>query len=79
MLETIFYTLGIIAISVFLVVVIAAFLIFIKIRMEILAFKRGFVAQTINMISERKTAVASTVGLSVARFLFDRFKNRRSK
>lgn len=79
MLETIFYSLGIIALSVFLVIVIAGILIMIRVRAGIVSFKQSAVAQTVNMLSDRKKEIASTIGLSVAKFIFDRFKKGRSK
>lgn len=79
MLETIFYSLGIIALSVFLVIVIAGILTFLRIRAGILTLKQSAVAQTVNMLSDRKKEIASTVGLSIAKFIFDKLKKGRSK
>ena len=78
MLETIFYSLGIIAIVVFLLVVMVIVTIILRIRSEILAFKRSAIAQTVTMISDRKGEIASTVGISVAKFILDKIKKRRS-
>lgn len=79
MLETIFYSLGIVALLVFLVVVVAGIIVIIRIRTGVTNFKKSFVAQTVTVLSDRKKEIASTVGLSVAKFLFDRFKRGRSK
>ena len=79
MLETLFYSLGVISMSVFLVIVITIILIIAKIRSDIVAFKKGFVSQAFSLLKGRNVEVASALGLTVVHFIFDKMRKSVDK
>lgn len=73
-LETIFYTLGIVFLSLSLLTFIGIVALMVRIRSSITAFKNSFVTKAFSMLKERNVEVASALGLAVAHFLIDRVK-----
>lgn len=73
-LETLFYTLGIITMGIFLLMCIAVIAIVLKIKHEVQQFKESFAGKVVNVLKERNMEVASALGLSVAHFVIDKIR-----
>lgn len=72
--ETLFYTLGIITMGIFLLMCVAVIAIVIKIKHEIYTFKESFAGKIVSVLKERNVEVASALGLSVAHFVIDKIR-----
>lgn len=73
-LETLFYTLGIITMGIFLLMCIAIIAIVLKVKHEVQQFKESFAGKVVNVLKERNMEVASALGLSVAHFVIDKIR-----
>lgn len=73
-LETIFYTLAIITMGIFLLLSVIVIAIVLKIKHEVQQFKESFAGKVVNVLKERNMEVASALGLSVAHFVIDKIR-----
>ena len=74
LLETIFYTLGIITMGLLLIVLLVIIALMFKLKRDVDHFKAGFAGKVVNILKERNMEVASALGLSVAHFFMDKMK-----
>ncbi len=74
-LETVFYTLGIITMGLFLLLLLVIIAMIIHVKTRIDAFKAGFAGKVMGILQERNMEIASALGLTVAHFFLDRVKD----
>ena len=83
LLETTFYTLGIITMGLLLVVLLAIIALIFRVKSSIDSFRAGFAGKVVTVLKERNMEVASALGLTFAHFFMDRMKeslgNKRKK
>lgn len=83
MLEIIFYSLGIITMTLLLIMFLMIIALYIRVRSSIVSFKEGFAGKIVRLLKERNIEVASALGLTFAHFVMDKmrhiFNDKKSK
>ena len=79
-LESIFYTIGIVAMVLWIGIAITCLILVYYVRYQIKVFKSSFVAKAAHVFQSKKSGVASAIGLAIAQIVLNRFrKNKGSK
>ncbi len=79
-LESAFYTIGIIAMILWIGIAITCLIVVFYVRYQIKTIKSSFVAKAAHLFQSKKSGIASAIGLAIAQIIVNRFrKNKGSK
>ncbi len=78
-LQTIFYTIGIIAMILWILIFVIVLAIVLSIKREVENFKRGFKGKVLSLVKEKNVEIASALGLTAAHFVLDKLKKNSKK
>jgi uncharacterized metal-binding protein len=78
-LQTLFYTIGIIAMVLWILIFVIILAAVLSVKREIENFKKGFREKVVSLVKEKNVEIASALGLTVAHFVLDKIKRAKKK
>jgi len=77
-LQTAFYTIGIIAMVLWIFIFVVILTVIYGVKREIEQFKSGFKEKVFSLVKDKNVKIASALGLSVAHFIFNRIVKKKN-
>jgi len=74
-LETMFYTIGIIAMVLWVIIAITCLALVFYVRYQINAYKSSLAGKMASILQNKKTEVVTAIGLTAAQMILSRFRN----
>ena len=74
-LETVFYVLGIVTMSLLLILLLFILAMLLRVRSKVIEFREGFPGKVMGALKDRNMEVASALGLTFAHFLMEKMKD----
>jgi uncharacterized membrane protein len=78
-LETLFYTIGIVAMMLWIIIAVSCLVLVFYIRYQIKTFQNSFAGKMASLLRNRKREFFTTLGLTLGQMLIQKLKSKRGK